>query len=195
MFDCIFDRFIDFNFVDAVCLKIYCQDSILFCGPLLFTFCLLNTVAIVNSATVALPFGTIVVIVLIWTLVTSPLLVLGGIAGKNNKVEFQAPVRTTKYPREIPPLPSYRGALPQMAMQKHCTNEVRVEYEEFKTNVTGLFLPVHARTVVLGGPFLPHIVHIHRDKACSMFATVVSACDPGNRSAIKGLSNLYGKHY
>ncbi|CAL5401572.1 unnamed protein product [Camellia sinensis] len=33
--------------------------------------------------------------------------------------------------------------------QKHCTNEVRVEYEEFKTNVTGLFLPVHARTVIL----------------------------------------------
>ncbi|KAI8031182.1 Transmembrane 9 superfamily member 3 [Camellia lanceoleosa] len=68
------------------------------------------------SATAALPFGTIVVIVLIWTLVTSPLLVLGGVAGKNSKAEFQAPVRTTKYPREIPPLPWYRGALPQMAM-------------------------------------------------------------------------------
>ncbi|KAF5950731.1 hypothetical protein HYC85_012724 [Camellia sinensis] len=51
------------------------------------------------------------------------------------------------------------------------------------------------RYVVLGGPFLPHIEHILRDKACSMSATVVSACDPGNRSAIKGLSNLYGKHY
>ncbi|MED6152589.1 hypothetical protein PIB30_093500 [Stylosanthes scabra] len=62
-------------------------------------------VAIVYSATAALPFGTILVIVLIWTLVTSPLLVLGGIAGKNSKAEFQAPIRTTKYPREIPPLP------------------------------------------------------------------------------------------
>ncbi|CAL5371521.1 unnamed protein product [Camellia sinensis] len=67
-------------------------------------------------ATAALPLGTIVVIFLIWTLVTSPLLVLGGIAGKNSKAEFQAPVRTTKYPREIPPLPWYRGTLPQMAM-------------------------------------------------------------------------------
>ncbi|KAL1536848.1 Cellular adhesion and filamentous growth protein [Salvia divinorum] len=64
----------------------------------------------------ALPFGTIVVIFLIWALVTSPLLVLGGIAGKNSKAEFQAPVRTTKYPRDIPPLPWYRGTLPQMAM-------------------------------------------------------------------------------
>ncbi|KAG5529792.1 hypothetical protein RHGRI_030243 [Rhododendron griersonianum] len=88
----------------------------LFCGPLLLTFCFLNTVAIFYSATAALPVGTIAVILLIWTLVTSPLLVLGGIAGKNSKAEFQAPVRTTKYPREIPPSPWYRGTLPQMAM-------------------------------------------------------------------------------
>ena len=88
----------------------------LFCGPLFLTFCFLNTVAIVYHATAALPFGTIMVILLIWTLVTSPLLVLGGIAGKNSKAEFQAPCRTTKYPREIPPLPWYRGTLPQMAM-------------------------------------------------------------------------------
>ncbi|KAL9256164.1 Transmembrane 9 superfamily member 3-like protein [Drosera capensis] len=88
----------------------------LFCGPLFLTFCFLNTVAIAYNATAALPFGTIVVIVLIWMLVTSPLLVLGGIAGKNSKKDFQAPCRTTKYPREIPPSPWYRGALPQMAM-------------------------------------------------------------------------------
>ncbi|KAF5734064.1 putative phagocytic receptor 1b isoform X1 [Tripterygium wilfordii] len=88
----------------------------LFCGPLFLTFCFLNTVAIAYNATAALPFGTIVVIVLIWTLVTSPLLVLGGIAGKNSKPEFQAPCRTTKYPREIPHFPWYRGTIPQMAM-------------------------------------------------------------------------------
>ncbi|GLT57678.1 hypothetical protein SLA2020_306320 [Shorea laevis] len=88
----------------------------LFCGPLFLTFSFLNTVAIVYNATAALPFGTIVVIFLIWALVTSPLLVLGGIAGKNSKAEFQAPCRTTKYPREIPPLPWYRKTLPQMAM-------------------------------------------------------------------------------
>ncbi|KAK1319528.1 hypothetical protein QJS10_CPB04g01814 [Acorus calamus] len=72
----------------------------LFCGPLFLTFCFLN------SATAAL----------IWMLVTSSLLVLGGIAGKNSKAEFQAPCRTTKYPREIPPLPWSRGIIPQMAM-------------------------------------------------------------------------------
>lgn len=88
----------------------------LFCGPLFLTFCFLNTVAIAYNATAALPFGTIVVILLIWALVTSPLLVLGGIAGKNSKSEFQAPCRTTKFPREIPQLPWYRGTIPQMAM-------------------------------------------------------------------------------
>jgi hypothetical protein len=88
----------------------------LFCGPLFLTFCFLNTVAIAYSATAALPFGTIIVIILIWALVTSPLLVLGGIAGKNSNTEFQAPCRTTKYPREIPQLPWYRSTVPQMAM-------------------------------------------------------------------------------
>ncbi|KAJ6684129.1 hypothetical protein OIU85_007785 [Salix viminalis] len=88
----------------------------LFCGPLFLTFCFLNTVAIAYSATAALPLGTIVVIFLIWSLVATPLLVMGGIAGKNSKAEFQAPVRTTKYPREIPRLPWYRKTLPQMAM-------------------------------------------------------------------------------
>ena len=88
----------------------------LFCGPLFLTFSFLNTVAIAYSATAALPFGTIIVIILIWALVTSPLLVLGGIAGKNSNTEFQSPCRTTKYPREIPQLPWYRSTIPQMAM-------------------------------------------------------------------------------
>jgi transmembrane 9 superfamily protein 1 len=88
----------------------------LFCGPLFLTFSFLNTVAIFYNATAALPFGTIVVIILIWTIITAPLLVLGGIAGKNSKAEFQAPCRTTKFPREIPSLPWYRSTVPQMAM-------------------------------------------------------------------------------
>lgn len=125
------------------------------------------------GTTAALPFGTIVIIIVIWALVTFPLTVVGGIMGKNTKVrtgagggvqkwglsrvgqsggmdvptlcggsmlsqplseqpmpthaasshpclpsqaEFNAPCRTTKYPREIPPLPWYRQTLPQMLM-------------------------------------------------------------------------------
>lgn len=51
----------------------------------------------------------------------------------------------------------------------------------------------HGRPVVLGGPFLPHIERILRDKASSLSSIVLSACDPGNKSAIRGLSKLYGK--
>nr|XP_034908454.1 transmembrane 9 superfamily member 2-like isoform X3 [Populus alba] len=88
----------------------------LFCGPLLLIFCFLNAVAVAYTATAALPPGTIVVIALIWTLVSSPLLVLGGIIGKNSKAEFQAPCRTAENAREIPPLRWYRQTVPQMAI-------------------------------------------------------------------------------
>ncbi|KAL0340995.1 UNVERIFIED_CONTAM: Dihydrofolate synthetase [Sesamum radiatum] len=44
------------------------------------------------------------------------------------------------------------------------------------------------RPVVLGGPFLPHIEHIIRDKALFMCSPVISASDAGNRSVLKGFS-------
>ncbi|EYU19621.1 hypothetical protein ABFS82_06G103100 [Erythranthe guttata] len=44
------------------------------------------------------------------------------------------------------------------------------------------------RPLVLGGPFLPHIERIIRDKALSMRSPVISASDPGNRSVLKGFS-------
>jgi hypothetical protein len=76
-----------------------------------------NTLFLLSpQSTAALPFGTIVVILVIWSLVTIPLTVFGGIAGKNARGEFTAPVRTNKYPREIPSLPWYRGPVPQMVM-------------------------------------------------------------------------------
>lgn len=67
--------------------------SVLFCGPLLGVFSVLNTIAWVQGSTQALPFGTICIIVVIWALVTFPLTVLGGIAGKNSREEFAAPCR------------------------------------------------------------------------------------------------------
>jgi hypothetical protein len=88
----------------------------IFCGPLLVVFSFNNTVAWAYGSTAALPFGTIVVMVLIWMLVSAPLTIIGGVIGKNSKVDFAAPCRTNKYPREVPDLPWYRGTLPQMVM-------------------------------------------------------------------------------
>jgi len=90
--------------------------STLFCGPLLLVFAVNNTVAIAYDSTQALPFGTICIIIVIWVLVTFPLTVLGGIAAKNSKTEFNAPSRTNKYAREIPELPWFRAIVPQMCM-------------------------------------------------------------------------------
>jgi hypothetical protein len=86
----------------------------IFSLPLLLCFSCLNTVAISYGSSAALPFGTIVILCIIWLLVAFPLTVLGGIAGKNRTGDFHAPCRTTKYPREIPPLPWYRTSVPQM---------------------------------------------------------------------------------
>ncbi|CAL5227062.1 g9965 [Coccomyxa viridis] len=90
--------------------------SVTFCGPLFIVFCINNTVAISYRSTAALPFGTIVIILLIWALITIPLTVAGGIIGKNTRTEFKATCRTNKYPREIPELPWYRHTVPQMVM-------------------------------------------------------------------------------
>ncbi|RZC82457.1 hypothetical protein C5167_045242 [Papaver somniferum] len=88
--------------------------GILFLGPVLVIFSILNTVAISYRATSALPFGTMVVIFLIWALITIPLLILGGIIGYTFRSEFQAPCATKRVPSEIPQLVWYRRAPAQM---------------------------------------------------------------------------------
>eukprot|EP00743_Colponemidia_sp_Colp-15_P002200 GILK01002386.1.p1 GENE.GILK01002386.1~~GILK01002386.1.p1 ORF type:complete len:577 (-),score=89.61 GILK01002386.1:135-1865(-) len=80
----------------------------LFPGFLFAVWAFLNTVALTYSSTAALPFSTIVLIVLLWALVTFPLTVVGGIAGRNQAVTFEVPCRPTKIPREIPLMPWYR---------------------------------------------------------------------------------------
>lgn len=69
-----------------------------------------------TQTTAALPWQTIVILIVLWALVTIPLTVFGGVVGKNARSEFHAPVRTSKHVREVPSLPWYRGAGPQMLM-------------------------------------------------------------------------------
>ncbi|XP_043696929.1 dihydrofolate synthetase isoform X3 [Telopea speciosissima] len=49
--------------------------------------------------------------------------------------------------------------------------------------------------LVLGGPFIPYIERILRDKASSMSSPVVSASDAGNRSTMGGIGRDKGKPY
>lgn len=85
-------------------------SATLFPAPFLLMFCFLNTVAIAYNSQAALPFGTIVVIMLIWALVTLPLTVVGGIIGRNTAKgrPVSVPTRVNKIPREIPAIPWYR---------------------------------------------------------------------------------------
>ena len=94
---------------------------LLFLGPFFLVSTFLNFVAVGYTSSAALPVGTVVVILLILTLVPPPLVlsghaaslsqvsfplnVIGGIAGRNFAGPMEAPCRTTKLPREIPPLP------------------------------------------------------------------------------------------
>ncbi|XP_015872609.2 transmembrane 9 superfamily member 5 isoform X1 [Ziziphus jujuba] len=88
--------------------------GILYLGPLLATVCIVNAVAVAYGVTAALPFGTIIVILLIYMFLAIPLLVLGGVIGYHFRSEFQAPCATKQYPREIPPLAWYRKTPCQM---------------------------------------------------------------------------------
>ncbi|EXB38443.1 Putative phagocytic receptor 1b [Morus notabilis] len=88
--------------------------GILYTGPLFATMSIVNTIAIAQGVTAALPFGTIVVILLIYFLLAIPLLALGGLIGHRFRSEFSAPSATKPYPREIPPLAWYRKIPSQM---------------------------------------------------------------------------------
>ncbi|KAD2804449.1 hypothetical protein E3N88_37826 [Mikania micrantha] len=88
----------------------------IFFVPLFLTFGFLNSVAISYGTTAALPLIGIVMLSVLWIFVSSPLLLLGGIIGKNKASDFQAPCRTAKCPKEVPRLRWYRGVVPQMAL-------------------------------------------------------------------------------
>ncbi|KAF3439443.1 hypothetical protein FNV43_RR17721 [Rhamnella rubrinervis] len=88
--------------------------GILYLGPLLVIVFIVNAVAVSYGATAALPFGTIVVIFLIYMFIAIPLLALGGMIGYRFRSEFQAPCATKQCPREIPPLAWYRKTPCQM---------------------------------------------------------------------------------
>ncbi|KAL7202262.1 hypothetical protein ACSBR1_033856 [Camellia fascicularis] len=89
-------------------------SGVLYLGPLFFTVSILNTIAIFYGATAALPFGTIVVIFLVFTVVSIPLLAFGGVIGHRSRSRFEAPSVTKKFPREIPPSAWYRKTTGQM---------------------------------------------------------------------------------
>jgi len=83
--------------------------SLIFPAPLMIVFSWVNTVAIAQNSTAALPFGTIVTILCLFCFICFPATVVGGILGRNFAKDFGAPVRTNKVAREIPEGVWYRS--------------------------------------------------------------------------------------
>ncbi|KAJ8767703.1 hypothetical protein K2173_020643 [Erythroxylum novogranatense] len=75
--------------------------GILFLGPVFVVISILNIVSASYGLTAALPFGTILLILLLYTLLYIPLLALGGVIGYHFRHEFQAPSTAKRYLREI----------------------------------------------------------------------------------------------
>ncbi|KAK9153679.1 hypothetical protein Sjap_001159 [Stephania japonica] len=90
--------------------------AFLYTGPLYLTFSALNTIAISYQATAAVPFGTILVIILIWLLVAIPLLILGALLGNAFRHNILSSDATKVLPSEIPPLAWYMRSSCQICM-------------------------------------------------------------------------------
>lgn len=118
LFCCISLAFILFFFLTKTTLAFQKRSvllaGILYMAPFFVTMSIVNTVAIAQGVTAAIPFGTIVVILLIYFFLAIPLLALGGLIGHCFRSEFSAPCATKQYPREILPLAWYRNAPSQM---------------------------------------------------------------------------------
>lgn len=84
-------------------------------GIVFATFFLLNLFLWANSASGAVPFTTMLVIVAIWFVISVPLSVAGSWLGFRARV-IDPPVRTNQIPRQIPPTTTYLKPLPSMLL-------------------------------------------------------------------------------
>ncbi|OAL52077.1 hypothetical protein IQ07DRAFT_402497 [Pyrenochaeta sp. DS3sAY3a] len=84
-------------------------------GLVFATFFLLNLFVWSRGASGAVPFTTMLVIVIIWFVISVPLSVAGSWLGFK-QAAIDAPVRTNQIPRQIPPADGYLRPLPSMAL-------------------------------------------------------------------------------
>lgn len=76
----------------------------------------LNTIAIFYHSMAAVPFGTIVIVFLIWVFVSCPLCLLGTIIGRNWAGGSNNPCRVKRIPSPIPRRPWYLSPVPIAVM-------------------------------------------------------------------------------
>jgi transmembrane 9 superfamily protein 2/4 len=82
-------------------------------GIVFATFFILNLFLWAKSSSGAVPFTTMLFLVIIWFLISLPLSFLGSWLGFR-QAPIAAPVRTNQIPRQIPPAPGYMRPIPSM---------------------------------------------------------------------------------
>lgn len=85
-----------------------------FALPFLLIAFVMNVFAVSFQTLNAIPFEAVLAVIAIWIFVGFPLTLLGGITGKRLAGNFEAPVRTKNFAREIPPTPWFRRLPVQM---------------------------------------------------------------------------------
>ena len=63
----------------------------LYLGPLFLTFSFTNTYAVFDGEPDAFPLSSVIKLSLVWMFLAFPLLLLGGVIGKNSAFDFHAP--------------------------------------------------------------------------------------------------------
>lgn len=84
-------------------------------GLVFATFFLMNLFVWGRGASGAVPFTTMLVVVIIWFVISVPLSLAGSWLGFK-QAAIEAPVRTNQIPRQIPPATGYLRPLPSMAL-------------------------------------------------------------------------------
>lgn len=87
----------------------------LFAAPFFFVFCVANSVAIAYSASTAMSFQHITLIILLWIVGTVPITFAGAHYGKRSG-EFELPTKTSRAHREIPMSPWYQHFAVQLVL-------------------------------------------------------------------------------
>jgi hypothetical protein len=90
--------------------------AVIFSGPFLAISVLINIISTAYRVTNALSLEMMATVFLIWLLLSFPLTVLGGVAGRRLVSELSPPVRISNFVRSIPAVPLFKGYVMQFCV-------------------------------------------------------------------------------